>query len=1342
MIFEIIRKRMKKAITLILFLFSLFGIAQNEPNDCVNSITVCGNENFVSGASGSGNIQEVAACGGFEHNSLWLKINIAQSGTLGFNLVPSNPAISVDYDFWIYGPNVNCTALGSPIRCCTTNPGLAGLTSNITGMIGTTLVTQSGPGANGNGFVRWLDVLVGQSYYIAIDRPVGDGGFEIQWTGTAMSGTGAFPIPPTANSISDYKVCSNVSNIGIFDLNTVRSSINSDLVDNEISFYTTFANAFDGVNELPNIYSNTSNPQIIYAKVKNYTTDCYSIASFNLVVNPIPIATMSASSTSLCNGESVTISFNGSANSRVEYTINGGTTQQAILDSTGTFSFSQTPTSNTVYQFLNVKSLDSSNNVICTNIYNTSINVSVLPLPTASISGTTTICSGNNATITFNGTPNAIVTFTINSGSNQTITLDSSGNASINLTSLSATVTYALVNVSYPTAPNCTTTLSGNAIITVIPTLTASISGTTSICSGSSATIGFSGTPNTIVTFNDGSSNIIANLDASGNATYATPALTSNTTYTLVSVEMAGSLSCLRSISGSATISISSTPTATISGSASICAGNSVTISFSGTPNATVSYTANSVSQSIPLDASGNATLTTPILNTTTTYSLVSASLSGTPICSQNITGSVVVTVNQLPNVTISGTTSICNGTSTTINFVGTPNAIVSYNINGGPTLTLTLNASGNFSIVTPNLTSNTTYSLISVLSNATTPSCSKNVSGTAIITVVPIPVVNFTPTSETICSGQSSLITLSSNVSTATYSWTVVQSGVSGATASSGNSISQVLTTTGNTIGTATYTVTPTANGCAGTSNTIIITVKPNPTVLATPTSESICSGGTTAINLSSGLAGTTFSWTVVQNNVSGASNGNGNSINQILTATGSTTGTAVYSITPTVNGCSGNTINVTVNVSTMPNVTANALQSTICSGETANIGLSSLQSGTTFSWVVVQNGVSGAQSGSGNSIAQNLFATGLLQGTATYTITPSNNGCLGTPVSLVITVNPKPIVTTPLLVNICSDSATNINLNSNISGTTFDWTVVQTGVTGATAGSGTSIVQNLTNIGTNVGTVLYTVTPTNNGCSGNPIVVVVKVNPLPSFTLNDGVVCLDQAGNPIESHVFTTGLSDITYDFQWFFQGNLIPLQNQSSFSASQPGVYDVIATNTITGCISDMVTANLVASIPAQSIQINHSLAFSDAPFVEVIVNGGNGTYQFQLDNGPIQLSNTFSNILFGEHTIKVTDILGCTYLSSNFTIIGYPKFFTPNGDGYNDTWNINGLENNNSTNITIFDRFSKLIKQIKPNSVGWDGTFNGQLLQSTDYWFSVDYVENGQNKIFKSHFSLKR
>ncbi|NJM78616.1 MAG: T9SS type B sorting domain-containing protein [Flavobacterium sp.] len=89
-----------------------------------------------------------------------------------------------------------------------------------------------------------------------------------------------------------------------------------------------------------------------------------------------------------------------------------------------------------------------------------------------------------------------------------------------------------------------------------------------------------------------------------------------------------------------------------------------------------------------------------------------------------------------------------------------------------------------------------------------------------------------------------------------------------------------------------------------------------------------------------------------------------------------------------------------------------------------------------------------------------------------------------------------------------------------------------------------------------------------------------------------------------------------------------------------------------------------------------------------------------------------------------------------------VIDYPKFFTPNGDGFNDTWNIFGLSSIPNTKIFIFDRYGKLIKQISPAGLGWDGSFNGEQLPSTDYWFTVEYEENQQAKVFKAHFALKR
>ena len=88
--------------------------------------------------------------------------------------------------------------------------------------------------------------------------------------------------------------------------------------------------------------------------------------------------------------------------------------------------------------------------------------------------------------------------------------------------------------------------------------------------------------------------------------------------------------------------------------------------------------------------------------------------------------------------------------------------------------------------------------------------------------------------------------------------------------------------------------------------------------------------------------------------------------------------------------------------------------------------------------------------------------------------------------------------------------------------------------------------------------------------------------------------------------------------------------------------------------------------------------------------------------------------------------------------------YPLYFTPNNDGYHDTWNIYGISSQPKAKIYRFDRYGKLLKQISPTSEGWDGTFNGNPLPSSDYWFTVEYDEpnDGSLKQFNAHFSLKR
>ena len=162
---------------------------------------------------------------------------------------------------------------------------------------------------------------------------------------------------------------------------------------------------------------------------------------------------------------------------------------------------------------------------------------------------------------------------------------------------------------------------------------------------------------------------------------------------------------------------------------------------------------------------------------------------------------------------------------------------------------------------------------------------------------------------------------------------------------------------------------------------------------------------------------------------------------------------------------------------------------------------------------------------------------------------------------------------------------------------------------------------------------------------------------------------------------------------------------------------------------------VTASNSATI--ENIQI---VDLSDENSVTVLVTGL-GDYEYSLDNENWQTSNIFSNIEAGIYTVYVKDTNGCGIEKEEISVLGIPKYFTPNGDGFNDYWNVKGMNRrlNAETIIYIFDRYGKLITQIKPLTPGWDGTCNGNQMPSSDYWYAVQ-LEDG--RILKGHFSLKR
>jgi gliding motility-associated-like protein len=264
------------------------------------------------------------------------------------------------------------------------------------------------------------------------------------------------------------------------------------------------------------------------------------------------------------------------------------------------------------------------------------------------------------------------------------------------------------------------------------------------------------------------------------------------------------------------------------------------------------------------------------------------------------------------------------------------------------------------------------------------------------------------------------------------------------------------------------------------------------------------------------------------------------------------------------------------------------------------------------------------------------------------------------------------------------------------------------------------------------------------DNACLGLGEHITLTVNPLPIIDLEDEyLLCLNTNGTEeVSLPIIDTELSNLDYSFEWSLNNTVITGFTGSSYAPTQGGEYSVLVTNNITGCQnidSTIVNESEPPTVTAELI----SLAFANNHVIEATAIG-NGVYEYSLDGGPWQESGIFENVSPGEHIVTARDINGCGINTAIVIVIDYPKFFTPNGDGYHDTWNIVGVENQPTAKIFIFDRYGKLLKQITPMGNGWNGTYNGKRLPTSDYWFTVEYNEpsDGTLKLFKAHFTLKR
>ncbi len=238
-------------------------------------------------------------------------------------------------------------------------------------------------------------------------------------------------------------------------------------------------------------------------------------------------------------------------------------------------------------------------------------------------------------------------------------------------------------------------------------------------------------------------------------------------------------------------------------------------------------------------------------------------------------------------------------------------------------------------------------------------------------------------------------------------------------------------------------------------------------------------------------------------------------------------------------------------------------------------------------------------------------------------------------------------------------------------------------------------------------------------------PVNLVVNIFDPPNFQDESKFLC--QNGDATLS--VAAGFSS----YSW----NTAPTNNTNMLLVNAPGDYSVTVTDA-NGCEK---TKDFKVILSEPAIITNAVVKdFSGNENSVSIEYSGVGNYEFSLDGTTFQNDPLFTSVPAGTYTAVARDKKGCG-LSNAFVVyvLDYPRFFTPNGDTFNDLWLIGDSNLLPNYTLNIFDRYGKLLKQMNQNSPGWNGIFNGQLLPSDDYWFTLIFVD-GKN--VKGHFSLKR
>lgn len=366
--------------------------------------------------------------------------------------------------------------------------------------------------------------------------------------------------------------------------------------------------------------------------------------------------------------------------------------------------------------------------------------------------------------------------------------------------------------------------------------------------------------------------------------------------------------------------------------------------------------------------------------------------------------------------------------------------------------------------------------------------------------------------------------------------------------------------------------------------------------------------------------------------------------------------------------------------------------------------VNLNATSNTGTVNWYADE--VGGSPIHSGTSFSPNILETTTFYVDA-YELYCSNS--IRTPITA--TIYQLPTITSVVDGSNCGYGTVVLSANSSMG--TINWYQTSTSTTILATGN----IYTTPSLNT---TTTYFVEAFNNTCSNGIRIPVTATINSPPIT-NDEIITLCENGK-----VFLNAqLSGMKYEWD---TGEIT-----QEIQISNPGIYKVKITDLLTNCFA-VKTFNVsqVNTPKIKEILVDYNKV--------TILTEEVGQYEYSVDGINYLQNPEFSFIKGGLITLYVKEMNGCGTDFKKILLLLIPKFITPNQDGFNDEFLIEGLNLYPDAIIQIFDRFGKIVFQQKANSKSWDGLYKGKQLPSSDYWYMLQLSKDSPP--IKGYFTLKR